>query len=106
MTPHSQLGSIIGHISIKSSLDSEIAVALRSRLRDWSDPGSKPDSTGDPPCMWCCCTLNLVLRVKRPPAGVEINPLANIYLFIIKTLSAIRQPTDSSRKPLSVIGLK
>ncbi|GBL96375.1 hypothetical protein AVEN_239108-1, partial [Araneus ventricosus] len=35
----------------------------------------------------------------------EIDPLANIYLFI-KTLSVIRQPTDTSRKRPSVYWLK
>ncbi|GBM44829.1 hypothetical protein AVEN_139657-1 [Araneus ventricosus] len=35
----------------------------------------------------------------------EINPSTNIYRFI-KTLSAIRQPTDASRKRLSLNGLR
>ncbi|GBM63395.1 hypothetical protein AVEN_82250-1 [Araneus ventricosus] len=34
-------------------------------------PGSNPDSTEDPRCMWAWCTLNLSSWVKRPPAGVE-----------------------------------
>ncbi|GBO43090.1 hypothetical protein AVEN_3608-1 [Araneus ventricosus] len=33
-------------------------------------PGSKPESSKQPPCMWAWCTLRLASWVKRPPAGV------------------------------------
>ncbi|GBN75778.1 hypothetical protein AVEN_186424-1 [Araneus ventricosus] len=33
-------------------------LAVRSRLGGWRIPGSRTESTEDPPCMWACCTLN------------------------------------------------
>ncbi|GBM56850.1 hypothetical protein AVEN_221662-1 [Araneus ventricosus] len=33
-------------------------------------PGSKPDSTGDAPCMWAWCALNMTSSVKLPHSGV------------------------------------
>ncbi|GBL86385.1 hypothetical protein AVEN_164555-1 [Araneus ventricosus] len=36
-------------------------------------PGSKPNSTENPPCMWACCMLNHKQRTTRPPAGVVRN---------------------------------
>ncbi|GBO37761.1 hypothetical protein AVEN_99129-1, partial [Araneus ventricosus] len=29
-------------------------LVVRSRIRVWRVPGSKPDSTEDPPLMWAC----------------------------------------------------
>ncbi|GBN81855.1 hypothetical protein AVEN_32179-1 [Araneus ventricosus] len=34
-------------------------------------PGSKPDSTEEPPCMWARCTPNHTQWAKRPHADVE-----------------------------------
>ncbi|GBN50265.1 hypothetical protein AVEN_265596-1 [Araneus ventricosus] len=30
-------------------------LVVRCRLRGWRAPGSKPDLTEDPACMWACC---------------------------------------------------
>ncbi|GBM83949.1 hypothetical protein AVEN_100086-1, partial [Araneus ventricosus] len=40
------------------------------RSRSPRVPGSKPDSTEDTPCMWARYTLNYMLEIKRPHAGV------------------------------------
>ncbi|GBN72886.1 hypothetical protein AVEN_115687-1 [Araneus ventricosus] len=45
-------------------------LALRSQLQGWRVPGSEPDLTENPLCIWAWCTLNLTSSVKRPPTGV------------------------------------
>ncbi|GBN48991.1 hypothetical protein AVEN_173216-1 [Araneus ventricosus] len=43
-------------------------LVVRSRLRSRRVPGSKPDFTGDPPCLWTQCKLNMAW-FKCPLAG-------------------------------------
>ncbi|GBL92985.1 hypothetical protein AVEN_54624-1 [Araneus ventricosus] len=38
------------------ALEGRCGLVVKSRLR--RVPGSKLDSTEDPPCVWACCTLN------------------------------------------------
>ncbi|GBM27599.1 hypothetical protein AVEN_17647-1, partial [Araneus ventricosus] len=33
-------------------------LVVRPRVRGQRAPGSKPDSSADPSCMWACCSLN------------------------------------------------
>ncbi|GBM57579.1 hypothetical protein AVEN_85446-1 [Araneus ventricosus] len=40
-------------------------LVVRSRFRGRRVPGSKPDSTEDPSCMWACCVINHTQGVKR-----------------------------------------
>ncbi|GBO06008.1 hypothetical protein AVEN_155700-1 [Araneus ventricosus] len=40
------------------------------RFQSQRVPGTKPDSTQDPPCMWAVCIFNDEYWVERPPAGV------------------------------------
>ncbi|GBM04816.1 hypothetical protein AVEN_20246-1 [Araneus ventricosus] len=48
----------------------QISIQVRPRLLSRRVPGSKPESTEDPPYLRAWCTLNLTSWVKRPPAGV------------------------------------
>ncbi|GBL95616.1 hypothetical protein AVEN_24823-1 [Araneus ventricosus] len=45
-------------------------LVLRSGLRGWRAPGSRPDSTEDPQWMCDWSTLNMTAWVKRPPSSV------------------------------------
>ncbi|GBM33432.1 hypothetical protein AVEN_207532-1, partial [Araneus ventricosus] len=57
-------------------------LVVRSRIRDQKVPGFKPDSTEDLLCLWVCCTLNLLLRVKRPLA-VVVQKFGQGVLFLV-----------------------
>ncbi|GBN62392.1 hypothetical protein AVEN_241365-1 [Araneus ventricosus] len=48
-------------------------LVLRSRLWDWRVPGSKPDSTEDPPCLARLVHVKSYVVAKRPPTGVVWN---------------------------------
>ncbi|GBM10161.1 hypothetical protein AVEN_258763-1 [Araneus ventricosus] len=45
-------------------------LVVRCRPRGWRAPGSKPDSTEDPPRIWDRFTPNPTYQAKRPLAGV------------------------------------
>ncbi|GBN24750.1 hypothetical protein AVEN_119557-1 [Araneus ventricosus] len=51
------------HFCVRGGLE------VRPLLRGRRDPGSKHDSSVDPPCMSAWCTLNLTSWVERPAAG-------------------------------------
>ncbi|GBN83307.1 hypothetical protein AVEN_63657-1 [Araneus ventricosus] len=53
--------------SVHMNTEGRSGLVVRLRIRV---PGSKPDSTEDPPCMWPCFTLNHMYEAKRPPASV------------------------------------
>ncbi|GBM29059.1 hypothetical protein AVEN_209566-1 [Araneus ventricosus] len=57
-------------VQIQRSRRGHSGILVTSRLWGLRVPGSKPDSTEDPPCMWACCTPNHTWGTKRPPAGV------------------------------------
>ncbi|GBN15628.1 hypothetical protein AVEN_51242-1 [Araneus ventricosus] len=47
--------------SLHSIWKGRSGLVVKSRLWGRRVPGSKLDSTEDPPCIWACCTLNLTL---------------------------------------------
>ncbi|GBM30294.1 hypothetical protein AVEN_52698-1 [Araneus ventricosus] len=48
-------------------------LVVKSCLQNRRLPGSNPDSIEDAPCTWAWCTLNLTMRVKRPPPGAVLK---------------------------------
>ncbi|GBO18871.1 hypothetical protein AVEN_164753-1 [Araneus ventricosus] len=58
----------IAGLSIPTNIRGRGGLVVRCRLRDRRVPGSKPDSTKDPPCMWTRCMCNHTYGVKSPPA--------------------------------------
>ncbi|GBN35132.1 hypothetical protein AVEN_133859-1 [Araneus ventricosus] len=64
---------------------SQARLVVRSRLRDQRVPGSKPDSTEEPPCKRVWCTFN--------PSGPNVLPL--VWCKKIPTLA---RPTQKGCK--------
>ncbi|GBN91452.1 hypothetical protein AVEN_14731-1 [Araneus ventricosus] len=56
------------YVFSKCSQPYGLCILERPRPQSRRIPGSKPDSTEDPPCLWARCTLNLAW-VKRASAG-------------------------------------
>ncbi|GBN26881.1 hypothetical protein AVEN_62795-1 [Araneus ventricosus] len=65
-------------------------LVVRSRIRGRRVPGSKPDSTEGPLCVWACFVLNNTPWVKRLPAcevrkfGGEVTAQAENYEVRLK----------------------
>ncbi|GBN37824.1 hypothetical protein AVEN_228009-1 [Araneus ventricosus] len=84
------------------------------RLSNRRTPGSKPESTEDPPSMWACCAPYDAVWVKRLPAAsalkfVEGMPLrcSPDQLTVVQNCEVhlIKSPHVSSKRDVNITKL-
>ncbi|GBM84579.1 hypothetical protein AVEN_187989-1 [Araneus ventricosus] len=68
-------------------------------------PGSKPDSTEEPPRMWACYTPNHTQGCKPPPSGV-VQKLGEGVLAQVSSSSSGRGQNDGVRPQIALVSLQ